>query len=437
MYAMSPSRFVPPFRGLAPSLAALLLATTGCGGPPVEPTADLRQNTETARIEGQVVVQSQARGNVIVLLYSADRPPPPQGSGRPISFTIVPMEKVFGQELDRKDASGKYTSGPFIAPFAFSLVPEGRYLVRGFVDSDTCRRVPVPAACHEADFNPFYGVTGEPNQFDVGGAAVDLNDPKRSPLLVSIGRDGNGKLVPALGVSVSFSDTALVPFDRPAFEASAPVTVAPGTQVITLKPLKVMEGGVHQAPPAFFVRYMDDNGDGVPDDQNGDGAPDVWPRVVVRKLSSDKSAVPLLTDENDLDRNGILDAEGTSYTALDGSTDATPDLVVMAAGYPASLYTALNNEDGTPKKNPDGSFAIVPMPTLTVAIRSLALNAASGRPVPLASVPVGAYSVLLMQFTGQTWKVPNELAPELAGNLGFPSVATQNFQYVYAPTAAP
>jgi hypothetical protein len=176
----------------------------------------------------------------------------------------------------------------------------------------------------------------------------------------------------------------------------------------------------------------------VPDDANLDGAPDVWPRVVVRKLSSDKNAVPLLTDENDLDRNGILDAEGASYAAQDGSTDGTPDLVVMAAGYPASIYSALNAEDGvTPKKNPDGSFAIVPMPTLTVAIRPAAFNAASGRPVPLQSVPAGAYSVLLMQFTGQTWKVPNELAPPLAANLGFPSVTGQDFTFTYQAATAP
>ncbi|MBF5042209.1 hypothetical protein FGE12_07355 [Aggregicoccus sp. 17bor-14] len=420
---------------VASSLAALLLASAGCDSPPVVPTADLRQNTETARIEGQVVVQSQVRGDVIVLLYAKDRPPPPAGSGRPISFTIVPMEKVFGQELDKKDATGKYTAGPFVAPFAFSLVPEGKYLVRGFVDADTCRRVAASASCHGADFNPFYGVTGEPNQFDVGGAAVDLNDPKRGMLVVSVERGSDGKLVPALGVSVSFSDTATVPFDRPAFEASAPVTLAPGTQGITLKPLKVAEGGVNEAPPAFFVRYVDDNGDGVPDDANGDGAPDLWPRVVVRKLSSDKNAVPLLTDENDLDRNGILDAEGASYTTTDGSPTG-PALVVMAAGLvPNSLYPLLNNDDGTPKKNPDGSFYVAAVPSLTVAVRNLALNAASGAPKPLTSVPVGNYSVLLMNFTGQTWKVPNELAPPLAPNMGFPSVQTQAF--TYAVTAAP
>ncbi|HET9450228.1 MAG TPA: hypothetical protein VFO83_05075 [Aggregicoccus sp.] len=420
----------------ASSLAALLL-TTACDGPPVVPTADKRQNTETARIEGQVVVQSQARGDLVVLLYAADRPPPPAGSGRPISFTIVPMERVFGQELDTRDAKGLPTSGPFIAPFAFSLVPEGKYLVRGFVDADTCRRVPAPASCHGPDFNPFYGVTGEPNQFDVGGAAVDLNDARRPSRVLSVERGPDGKLAPVLGVSVSFADTALVPFDRPAFElAQAPQPLDNGTRLLSLKPLAVREGGVNEAPPAFFVRYVDNDGNGAPDDANGDGAPDVWPRVIVRKLSSDPRAVPGLTDENDLDRNGILDAEGTEYESLAG-TDSLPDLVVMAAGLvPQPLYAALNNADGTPKRNPDGSLAVAMVPSLTVAIQPMALNAASATgPVPLKAVPVGAYSVMLMQFTGQTWKVPNELAPGLSQNLGFPTVESQGFAYEVA--AAP
>jgi hypothetical protein len=425
-------------KGLAPSLAALLL-TTACDGPPVVPTADKRQNTETARIEGQVVVQSQARGDVVVLLYSAERPPPPAGSGRPISFTIVPMEAVFGQELDARDAKGLPTSGPFTAPFAFSLVPEGKYLVRGFVDSDTCRRVPAPATCHGSDFNPFYGVTGEPNQYDVGGAAVDLNDPRRPSRVISVARGSDGKLAPVTGVSVSFADTALVPFDRPAFELAAPVATAGdgATKVLTLKPLAVRQGGVNQAPPAFFVRYVDDNGDGTPDDANGDGAYDVWPRVIVRKLSADPRAVPGITDENDVDRNGILDAEGAEYASAAG-TDSLPDLVVMAAGLvPTAIHAALNDAEGNPKRNPDGSLAVGMVSSLSVAIRPMALNAANATaaPVPLTSVPAGGYSVILMQFTGQTWRVPNELAPGLSQNLGFPTVDSQGFAYEVA--AAP
>jgi hypothetical protein len=305
------------------------------------------------------------------------------------------------------------------------------------VDSDTCRRVPAPATCHSPDFNPFYGVTGEPNQFDVGGAAVDLNDAKRPMRVLSVARGSDGKLAPVTGVSVSFADTALVPFDRPAFELDGSVATAGDgvTKVLTLKPLAVRQGGVNQAPPAFFVRYVDNNGDGTPDDADGDGAYDLWPRVIVRKLSTDPKAVPGITDENDVDRNGILDAEGAEYESLEG-TDSQPDLVVMAAGLvPTALYAALNNTDGTPKRNLDGSLAMAMVPSLTVAIRPAALNAANAAaaPVRLTAVPPGGYAVMLMQFTGQTWRVPNELAPGLSQNLGFPAVESQGFAYVVAP----
>ena len=193
---------------------------------------------------------------------------------------------------------------------------------------------------------------------------------------------------------------------------------------------------MHQSSPAFFVRYRDDNADGQPDDLDGDGAFDLWPRVVVRKLSTHPSAVPGITDENDVDRNGVLDAEGAEYESLAG-TDSQPDLVVMAAGLnPAPLYAALNNEDGTPKRNPDGSLAMAMVPSLTVVVRPMALNAVNAAaPVPLNAVPTGGYSVLLMQFTGQTWRVPNELAPGLSQSLGFTTVESQGFAYEVAAAA--
>jgi hypothetical protein len=42
-------------------------------------------------------------------------------------------------------------------------------------------------------------------------------------------------------------------------------------------------------------------------------------------------------------------------------------------------------------------------------------------------VPSGRYSVTLVQFTGQTWRVPNELAPDLVPGAGLPSVDSQSF----------
>ena len=100
------------------------------------------------------------------------------------------------------------TYGPFTAPYTFSSVPAGEYLVRGFIDSDTCVTGSTP--CHGSDFIPWYTVTGEPNAGDLGGAAVDRHrHPRRasSPGPGGAGAPGRSGVLPAVtGVSVSFSE---------------------------------------------------------------------------------------------------------------------------------------------------------------------------------------------------------------------------------------
>ncbi len=401
-----------PFPKMLAGLALAATLATGCEPPPVVPTADRRQNQQLSRIEGQVVVQSRARGNAIVLLYEAGSLPPPQGAGRPISFTIIPAQQLFGAALEDPSAAG-----PFTAPFAFSLVPPGRYVLRGFIDVDTCRSGAQP--CHGPDFIPWYGVTAEPNAGDVGGAAVDALT--LAPRVVEVGPDAEGTLQAVTGVTVSFSDSATVP-ERPAFEVVGSNQLEPsaGPLNLELRPLSLREGVVDVRPPAFLLRYVDENGDGVPDDANGDGQPEFWPRVVVRKLAD----TPDLADENDLDRNGILDDVGVDYLHSDGSSDGLPDLVVLAASLvpdPAAM-DALRNPDGSPRMEP------VPVSKLDVRILPLALDAREPhQPVPLQSLPSGRYSLTLVQFTGQTWRLPNELSPTLAPALGLPSVESQSF----------
>jgi hypothetical protein len=410
---MSPA-FLRPLVGLV--LMGLL--ATGCEPPPVVPTADRRQNQQLSRIEGSVVVQSKARGNVIVLLYDAARPPPPQGSGRPVSFTVVPAEQLFGMAL----GDGGASSGPFTAPFAFSLVAPGKYLLRGFVDANTCLTRPQP--CHVPDFIPWYGVTGEPNSGDVGGAAVDASTGQHRVVEVATGPDGVPQAV--TGVTVTFSDAVSVPHDRPAFyvpgQTQVQLTSAAARQ-IELRPLSLQEGTVDVRPSGFLVRYMDEDGNREPDDANGDGVPEFWPRVVVRKLASSGGG---LVDENDLDRNGVLDAEGADYPRLDGTSDGLPDLVVLAAGFhPDGPLTALRAAEmaGRPRMDP------VLVTKLDLVVRPQAVDARDPRqpPIPLKSLPSGRYAIILLQFTGQTWRIPNELSPPLAASLGLPEVESQSF----------
>ncbi|MER2560474.1 MAG: hypothetical protein ABTQ32_07145 [Myxococcaceae bacterium] len=385
------------------------LVLLACEPPPVFPGADRRQNSRPARVEGTVVVSSSARGNVVVLLFDAARPPPPTGTGRPLTFALVPKEQLFGQVRD-------FDTGPFTAPFAFSFVNPGQYQVRAFIDAND-------------DFIPWYGVTNEVNTGDVGGAAID--SVSRLPLTIEVAVAEDGTPQPATDIPVSIGDTARVPVDRPVFEVAQAGMTAPLNEVtlsgaplaLDLRVRPVNEGAVKQAQPVFLARFIDDNADGAPDDANGDGVPDMWPRVIVRKLANEAAGVNPLADENDLDRNGIIDETGVDYEHANAPADGVPDLVVLAAGInPTELAPQLLDSMGRVKTTP------TPVTKLPIVIRPLALDATdSRRPAPIKGVPEGRYAITVIQQTGQTWKVPNELQDTLAGRAGLPVISNQTF----------
>jgi hypothetical protein len=378
-------------------------------------TQDRQQQTRAARIEGSVVVQGPARGNAVVFLYDAQRPPPPQGSGRPVAFTIVPQEQLFGSDLDKK------TSGPFTAPFVFPLVRPGSYLLRGFIDTDGCRTDARP--CHGPDFIPWYTVTAEPNVGDVGGAAVDV--ATRQPRVIELGVDAEETPIPVTGVTVSFSDTATVAADRPVFDVVGSATIDPngGIQTFKLRSRSIRDGVVNLGSPVFLVRFVDENRDNVPDDANRDGAPDLWPRVVVRKLAEGGTG---LADENDLDSNGVLDTDGVDYPHQDAPPDGKPDVVVLGTSLLADpILSALYDSEGRPNMN-----AVVPVTELNVALRPIAIDAREpSAPAFLRLVPPGRYGITVVQYTGQVWRMPNELSPQLGPGLGLPGVEGQGFSF--------
>lgn len=378
-------------------LAALALGALACDPPGVDQGAETLSDGAAGRIDGQVVVQSHARGNAVLFLFRADAPPPPQGTGRPISFAVVPRDALFGSASH--DAS---SVGPFVAPFQLSLVPSGGpYLLRGFIDADTC--VGASAPCHGSDFIPWYGVTDEPNAGDVGGAAVDPETG--AELTFSVGNTAPLIAHP----SVLFSDSARLPIDRPMFSAEGDGTFDPsaGSKVLKLDPASLEQDPIHEANLAFVVQYVDDDHDGQPDDANRDGVPDFWPKVFVRKLAD--SGPPLAADD-------------------DWNHDGVPDAVVLAAGFdPGPVTAALTDTNGAPKMTPAA------VPSLTLVLRPLALDASNpAAPAPLPAVPRGRYAITLVEPTGQTWQLPNELETgygPLIGvpDLGLPELATQAF----------
>ncbi len=383
-----------------------LVVLTACEGPPVYSTADRRQNAQLTRIEGNVIVNSKARGNVVVLLFDAARPPPPAGSGRPITFTVLSRDAVFG-------AAVPGDTGPFTAAFAFSLVPPGKYIVRGFVDSNV-------------DFIPWYDVTAQVNAGDVGGAAIEPTTRANRELTVGVD-------TPALDVPVSFSDTALVPVDRPSFQVDggfSSITFTPaGPLVLELNLMRLDAGVIHQGAPAFLVKLIDDDNNGVPDDANKDGVPDFWPKVLVRKLT-DAPGVSDLLDENDLDKNGILDATGEDYEHVNPANgltvppDGKPDAVVLAAGFDPTELLPLLIDPVTMMPRPTP----VPVGKLKLVLRPQAFDLSNpAAPQPLKAMPKGKYAITVVQLSGQTWRVPNELKPGVAEKFDLPVVSSQGF----------
>ncbi|MBM7113795.1 hypothetical protein [Archangium primigenium] len=425
----------PPFAKRLGGLALTALIATGCEPPPVVPTADVRQKNALTRIEGQLVVQGRVRGNAIVLLYDTERPPPPQGTGRPVSFTVVPREQLFGP-------SDVTSTGPFTAPYAFSQVAPGSYFVRGFIDVDTCVMPGATSSCRTPDFIPWYTITSEPNTGDVGGAALDTSrDGAPVPRVLNLTPRADGTLPVATGVNVSFSaDQATVPLERPVFsvdgtgnfsgQAGALFTLRPRAVEVRTDKEKTGEEDSRllstQGAPAFFVRLVDDNNDGQPD---GDKKLEIWPRVLVRKLTDVKNPdnpSQELADENDLDRNGLLDKTGVEHAPLVGDKDGQPDRVILLT----SLDVPPEVRDRLMQKNANGTwnFQPVPSPTLLLTLQPQAVDARDPlHPVPLKAVPSGRYAITLVQFTGQTWRVPNELSASVAPSIDLLPSDTQSF----------
>jgi hypothetical protein len=212
-----------------------------------------------------------------------------------------------------------------------------------------------------------------------------------------------------------------LPLDRPLFSVSGGienVLVAGGLKQIDLQALPINEGVISQMAPGFLLRLVDDDGDGMPDDANGDGRPDLWPRVVVRKVLTDR---PLI-DENDLDKNGIVDADGEDYElAATGQKDGKPDVVVLAALFdPTEYLSQLIDANGRVKQTP------TPVAHLKLTLVPQAFDASNpAAPQKLLTPPAGTYAITVIQQTGQTWRVPNELSTGDA--FGLPVVPSQRF----------
>ena len=324
---------------------------------------------QTTSIAGTVTVDAAVgdpAGPGVVLRYDCADPPPPAGSGRPLDLSIVTSWDVG------------------VGTFAFSEVPAGSCnIVTGFVDSDS-------------DFDAFYDVTAGTTAGDV---AIDAQ-------VVSVGAaDSAGVVAPVI---VGLQASVVVPLERPAFVfadalSSGVPTMQVSQAVGTTPPVTLGLGTVSldtifgdTGAPVFGVTFAPDaDADifGWPDDNNGDGLPDaLWPRILLRKLDP---ADPLGLAP--LDPPVLL--PGVVLTIDPAAPFDTSTSLVAAA-----------LDDGVDVNAPH----LYPTTSLTVVVPGLVITSLD----PLGLSPIelygdavaGDYQVLVMNSTGQTWNVPNELA---------------------------
>ena len=202
------------------------------------------------------------RGNVVVSLFEADRPP--DAAVSPVNVVIVPAAALF---------TGDASDGLFSAPYTIPTVAPGTYEVRAFLDVD-------------GDFSPSLEALSQPSAGDVLGGHFD---PATGGLLaVTVGADES------VG-QVSVQIVEPVPVERPAFVVTSSLTIDAGDanpDVVRLEALALDRNELCLDPSrsGFLVEYVD----GQPLDRDGDGLDDLFPQVRLRKLDGPPGTTVLI-----------------------------------------------------------------------------------------------------------------------------------------------
>lgn len=350
---------------MRPAWTVLALLGACSWQPPLDPGAEAPRNS----LSGAVVFAGEGEPQtVIVLLFDAADPPPPGGTGRPLAFSTVPASAFTGTD-----------AGIRSAPWALSGVPDGEWIVTALMDMD-------------GDFHPLLSSNAGATCGDYGGAWLDALSGG-SPAVAAV---EGGEHLEDLSVLVG----SRYPIERPAFvfqsnavnqlaAAAALADPSDDGELFVLGSTEVASevlqlggpfDGTDLCDTAFWVHFLDEDGDGLPDPHPEEafaamGLPAVWPRIYLQYLGLDEEA----------------SAAGESWVA---EAVVDPFLLSLLGGpVPLGAPTPLTS---------------LPIAFLPAARHRLADG--SEETVTAPYLPGGAWSVTVVAETGQTWSLPNELA---------------------------
>ncbi len=314
------------------------------------------------QVSGEVRVTLGTRGDAYVLLY-------PAAGSRARNETVPEyVTAVSDERLSRGDFR-----------FVFGAVQPNPYRMYAVLDFDR-------------DFPPDLAILAQPGAGDRRSAFVDLNLQPGEALVRDLVID-----IPVSWEPPAFrleSDAGLVSF------SDVPSQVESLTLV-----LDDLGGLLDRAKLAFLVRLVDQNQDGLPDDDDGDGIPDLYPKVFLRYLPKPGQTVPV-------DRMGR-----PATVLLPMALDPAPFLATLGA----NLERAVAVERLT-------AFLVPQAVTVTDEPGRGPTTTA------LEAIPPGEYELVVVHESGQFWSLPNELATARAERFGgpFPAQGTR-FQVVRGP----
>ena len=334
----------------------------------------------SGEIDGVLTIAGATTSTSVALFaWHAEDPPPPLGT----SASPASADLHLGAELVAGPAAGTKT-----VAFALRALPKGDYYVTAVVDT-------------RGDFAlapQLWGAAPGPGAL-AGGV---LNAQHTQLMRVTV----DAAAVP--GVSALASASAPLPA-RPSFaisQSGSPVVAdlttlfpdALSPQRITLHAggktdAQSVWGPVLDATTAalkpesgqsqFAIAYRGCS-NGAPVDSDFDNLPDVWPRVLVVKLS-------------DADPSGLTPDPVT--TLIPAAVD--PLRYLPSSGAAATLPLACDTTTAVAASEVDvilSPVAIQPQPSGAL------------KQIP---IPAGRYGIVLIAQSGQVWRLPNELAPAL------------------------